>query len=152
MVRPAKREDVRYVFENLREQDRYEVESVNPGVPTEVMADVSFDTSAVRIAIEDNGGNVVAVCGLAMLWVGVCSIWFLSTDNVSRVMVSLTRELKKSLMSGLKKMGCHRAEAKSIATHGVAHRWMQILGGTHEATLRKFGRGGENFELFTWIP
>ncbi|GLO68646.1 hypothetical protein MACH17_01630 [Phaeobacter inhibens] len=47
--------------------------------------------------------------------------------------------------------GVHRIECLTLADLHVAHRWMEMLGLSEEATLRKYGRNGETFKQFSWV-
>ena len=47
--------------------------------------------------------------------------------------------------------GAHRAECMSLASLADNHRWLEMLGARREATLRGFGKNGEDFHLYAWL-
>lgn len=75
--------------------------------------------------------------------------WAFGTDRFRRVVPALSREVN-SWKPLLVAEGVHRIEARCLADHDLAGRWMAGLGARREAVMKRYGRGGEDFELWAW--
>lgn len=75
--------------------------------------------------------------------------WAFGTDRFRRVVPALS-VLAATFRDRLVADGVHRIEARCIVGHDLAGRWMASLGASRETILRRYGRGGEDFELWAW--
>jgi hypothetical protein len=46
--------------------------------------------------------------------------------------------------------GARRLECRSMEGHVEAQRWLETIGARREATLKAYGREGEDFHVYTW--
>ena len=92
----------------------------------------------------------IAVFGCLEMWPGVWSMWFFATDELPQIGKSVTRLIIKAIVPYLFQSGAHRLECRSMEGHVDAQRWLEVLGARREATLRAFGRGGEDFHVYVW--
>lgn len=92
---------------------------------------------------------VVAI-GRTNLHPGVCAVWMYATDEFDKIALSFTKWVMRDFTEGILRENIHRAEARSLAEHHEAHRWMEFTGAVREAPLRRFGRDEEDFYLYAW--
>lgn len=139
---------VRYIVENMREWDRREVFATHWGDDPD-----QFTKEAVAV------GQFAWVCGLERpiayigaypLWPGVWSVWMYATDEIRHIGKSLTKHVRKVMIPALLAGEFHRGQCCSLAGHTEAHDWLRVLGASPEATLRGYGRKGEDFVIFAW--
>lgn len=137
-----------YVARHMRAADRDEIFATRwSDDPASVVAAVlSGGTFAWVAGLE----RPIAAIGAMPMWEGVWSVWMFATDDFRQIRFGLTRFVVRSMIPALRASGAHRAECRSIATHTEAHRWLELLGAEREATLRGYGRRGEDFELYVW--
>lgn len=104
---------------------------------------------AAIAALDDEGP--VAIGAPVMVRPNVVTLLFFANDRFAGSVLPLTRFIVKNLFPKLRAEGVHRIDAASIEGHDEAHRWIRTLGLEHEAVLRGFGRGGEDFHQFAWV-
>lgn len=76
--------------------------------------------------------------------------WAFGTGNSRYVMRHVTGWVKDNLLREWICNGITRIEARSIAQHKSAHRWLKAIGAVEEGPIGGLGRDGENFILFAW--
>lgn len=96
-------------------------------------------------------GAPVCVGGLIQHRPRVATLLFFATDAFEGIALDFSRFVKQRLFPGYVAKGVHRIECSSIAGYDEAHRWIEFLGLTREAEMRKFGRGGETYVQFAWV-
>ena len=92
---------------------------------------------------------IVAV-GAAPMWNGVWSLWMFATDAINKVGFPVTKFVKRHMVPMLIENGAHRLECRSMEGHIDAQDWLKVLGASREATLKGYGRAGEDFHVYTW--
>jgi hypothetical protein len=140
-----------HVALNMREKDRAEIFACR-------WQDSALGVAEDTIAAKDKGvvyigwldANPVVVYGAQPLRPGVWSAFAYATDDFADIGAYVTRHIRRAMMPGLVLMGAHRAQCYSLATHTVAHRWLEALGAHREAEVSAFGKNGEDFVLFSW--
>jgi hypothetical protein len=138
------------VLYNLRAADRREIEATVARFDSEALAAV---TCACRLGFVAAAADLtpVAVLAAGELWPGVWQLGMFATPRWPEVGRGVTRLARRWLPAQLGALGAHRAQAFSLAEHEQGHRWMLSLGARCEATLRAWGRNGEDFKLFVWL-
>lgn len=137
-----------YVARHMRAADRDEIFATRWGDdPNDLVQAALRGGSFAWVASLD---RPIAALGAIPMWNGVWSVWMFATDDFRRIRFGLTRFVVRDMIPALRAGGAHRAECRSLATHTEAHRWLEMLGATREATLRGYGRAGEDFELYVW--
>lgn len=149
-------EPLLYIVQNMREKDRYEILATLYEMETdeanELIARMTLD-AATKMGIGwigYRGDEPIAALGMSMMHPNVAQVWMFATDRWPLVALSLTKFAKKTIIRLLKDSGTHRAQCFSIESHGVAHRWLDMLGATEECEVPNYGRNGESFHLFAW--
>ncbi|HEY1139942.1 MAG TPA: hypothetical protein VGE88_07015 [Lysobacter sp.] len=142
--------DVAYVCRNLRADDARELFALR------------FDDNPDGIAVHALQGwslgwvawgdeRPIAVIGAKELWPGVWSAGMFATDEFGQIGPLLTRWVRRRMIPALRELGMHRAEAKSIEGHDVAHRWLERLGARVEGEpMRNYGKNRETFVTYVW--
>lgn len=96
------------------------------------------------------GDDPVCALGAVTHWPGVWIAWMVTTDRFPEIGSFVTKFVRRSMIPSLHRLGAHRCEARSIASHTEAHRWLKVLGAKQEAVLRRYGKNREDFLLFRW--
>ena len=143
-------EGVQHVVHNMRAKDQAEIYATQwTDDPWEFGNSILRMSGGGYILHADDGEPVVA-CGAMPMWNGVMSIWMFATDRFDEISLSVHRFAKRVFFPVLDEMGWHRLECRSIATHDVAHRWLELLGAKKECEVSNYGKAGEAFYLYCW--
>jgi hypothetical protein len=150
----ATADDVRFVASRMREADLREFCAVNPAYDRWSLAELLVQRYGSRddiiVALNDDD-TAVAIGGVIETRPNTATLLFFATDDFRSVARGLTRWIRDELFPGLKEAGV-RIECWSLDGHDVAHRWIEHLGLKRRYTDPGFGKDGEPFVLFTWIP
>ena len=98
-------------------------------------------------------GKPVAAWGVAhndMITPTVGSLWLFGTDDIRRVIPAVSRAMARDLPRMTEERGITRLEIRALATHDIAHRWLERLGARRVCTLTDWGSSGEEFVLYEW--
>lgn len=138
------------IARNLRASDQEEIFATHwPGEELPRLIAGAMACAPFAYCFEHAGRPAVAVGALA-LHPGVWRVWAFCTDDFRLVGFSVTKWIRRSMIPALLVAGAHRAEALSIDGHAEAHRWLEALGARREATLKGFGREGQDFHVYAW--
>lgn len=77
-------------------------------------------------------------------------MWLFATDDFNQIGISVTRLIVRTIIPMMVDAGAHRLEARSMEGHTDAQRWLKVIGAKREATLRAFGRDGQDFHVYAW--
>lgn len=138
-----------HVIERMRAWDRREIFATRSDDSDAAFLCAVLATGDVSW-IAGEGEEPIAVFGCAPVWPGVWSMWFLATDELSKIGLSVTKFVMRRIIPGLFERGAHRLECRSMEGHGDAHRWLETLGAHRESTLREYGRSREDFRVYVW--
>jgi hypothetical protein len=141
-------ENVAHVARNMREWDRREIYATRWDDNSESLAYEVMQTGEVRwvAGLEEP----IAAFGCAPMWPGCWSMWLFAADDFHRIGLSVTRLVTRSIVPMLWDGGAHRLECRSMEGHVDAQRWLSTIGAEREATLKGFGRDGQDFHIYTW--
>lgn len=143
-LRPA----VLYIAENMREWDRREIYATRWDTDPGSLANAAMAGGA--FAWVAGLERPIAALGAVPCWPGVWSVWMFATNEFDKIGLSLTKHVKRRMMPALRATGGHRAECRSLEDYQVANAWLEHLGATVEAKLKRYGRNGEDFRLYVW--
>lgn len=147
----ADAEAILHVSVNMRDVDREEIFATRWSDSSIDLAEDIARIPGPHWAAWKAGIGPVAIYGAMPMWPGVWSMYFFSTPHFHQIARDVTRHIRKVMMPSLALVaGAHRAEARSSVSHTEAHRWLERLGAKREATLKGYGRKGEDFILFAW--
>lgn len=147
MIKVATLEDVTYVAQRLQPHHRAERLACTHGEDA-VGAAVRF-LAMPHLAVTVWKGTPIAVVGVVFPHPGVASTIFFATDQFRHVALATTRFVRRTLFPILLSTGIHRLQCCSMRRDGKPDSWIQSFRGEHEATLRGYGRNGEDFDIFT---
>lgn len=145
--------DVTWIARNMRADDARELFATRyDDDPDRLALDVLTRWGPMWwVAGSTKHNRPIAVIGATQLWPMVWQVGMFATDEFDQIGLGLTRWVIRSMIPAIREIGVHRAEAKSIEGHDVAHRWLEMLGAVRDPTpLDQYGRGGETFHNFVW--
>jgi len=96
-------------------------------------------------------GAPVACWGLIPMWPGVGMAYAFGTDAWDRVLLPMTKHVKRFMLPLLLDSGYHRIECRSLASRQDTKRWLRLFGAREEAVMRSSGVRGEDFKLYRWL-
>lgn len=140
-----------HVTRNMRQADREEIFALQYSDDEEVLARLvhaACGPFAWVFAADD--GEPVAIMGVKPMHPNVFDAFMYATPRFGEVGAAMTRFVRKAMIPLLLKSKIHRVHAISKADHFDAHRWLEMLGARREATLEQYGKGGEDYVVFTW--
>lgn len=76
-------------------------------------------------------------------------VWAFGSSDAFRVLIPVTKFIKRSMIPLLVGSGVHYAQAVSHSENETAHRWLQRLGFSLKATIPGIGGRNEDMLLFT---
>lgn len=140
-----------HIVLNLRPADQAEMEAVHGiGFNPETLVD-----TVCRVAQRGMGwlfwsNGPVACLGAYPMTPTCASVWAFGTPGWRRVVLGMTRHVKRTMIPTLLKIGCHRAECRALTARQDTYKWLVALGAVPEAVLSEFGTRREDFTLFAW--
>jgi len=150
-IRPGVLRDVSYVFANMRDGDREEVRCQMPETTkTHEIAYWSLMNGDCWVAYWRD--QPVMTFGVMRLNVAATSAWAIGTKQCWRAIPAVTRFFTLDVIPSLMERGYVSMEARSIEHHDQAHRWMEATGARRWGEPYPYGRGGEKFITFRWLP
>jgi hypothetical protein len=94
--------------------------------------------------------NPITAFGCLQMWPGVFSMWLFATDDFQQIGLPVTRLIVRDIVPMLWEAGAHRLEARSMEGHHNVQRWLGTIGARREATLKAYGREGQDFHVYSW--
>jgi hypothetical protein len=139
--------DLSYIASRLRPEDHAEVScQFDEWTPTG-LASVCLRDHAYVVEI---GGNPEAAVGATRVNSGLWIAWSWGSPRMARAVPIITRFVHDIMMPDIVASGGWRCEARAMASHTSAHRWLKRMGATQRCVLPRWGRNGEDFILFDW--
>jgi hypothetical protein len=145
---PGTLRDLSFIASRLREDDRREAEALlGPFHYIDLAAMHLRDV--VYVALDD--GNPVSAFGASRLFGNhLWTAWSWGSDDIAKAIPTVTRFIRNHMIPELLEYGAHRVEARALASHTLARRWLKLIGATERCELPMFGINGEDFCLFDW--
>lgn len=142
-------EDTLAICRNLRPRDHEEIFATRWGEdPEELARDTAASGDFRWGAYVD--GRPVATIGALPRWPKVWSVWAFGTPEWNKVVLALTRHVRRFMIPAIFHAGAIRADCFALATHEDARRWLEYLGATPEKFLDNWGKNGEKFVCYCW--
>lgn len=143
-------EGVQHVVHHMRAKDREEIFATQwTDDPWEFGNNV-LRTGAFAFVLHADDGEPVVCCGAVPMWEGVWSVWMFATDRFDEISFSFHKWTRRVFFPSLDGAGWHRLECRSLSTHAVAHKWLEVLGAYKESETTKYGKRGESFIVYCW--
>lgn len=93
IVREAQIQDIHYLINNIREEDREELAAL--GKTPEASISVGYVNSDRCYSVIDDDGNTIAMFGIGHITNKVCSVWLLASNLVNNHKIYFLRNSKK---------------------------------------------------------
>lgn len=143
-------EGVHHVVGLMRTKDREEIFATQWSDDPWAFANQVLRCGDFGFVLHADDGEPVVCCGAVPMWNGVWSVWMFATDRFDEIALSTHRFAKKVFFPALDAGGWHRLECRSLGTHDVAHRWLEVLGAYKESEAENYGKNGEPFVVYCW--
>jgi len=137
-----------YVLDRARKADREELLALQFGDNWAELIGNVIQTPGLRFCF-GNGFPVVCLGG-SEVHPGVWQAWSFATDEFGSIALPVTRFAKDVMLPAFVRLGMHRGQAIAGADNVGAKKWLKLLGAEEEATLKRYGRDGQDFVMFRW--
>lgn len=141
-------EEIRHVVLNLRDQSRREIFQATD-MDEEAFAQSVFHARGFTWVGYHNGAPT-AILGAHRQHQGVWSVFGFGTEDWQAIWRAVTRTAKVDMFRMVSECGCHRAHCVTMTESTDVHRWLRLLGATEESVMRGYGKGGEDYTMFSW--
>jgi len=131
---------------NLRPFDRAHFDTI-PDYRERLLAITQAGLS--KTAVVD--GDMVCSFGVVELWPGVAEAWMLTSYNVERFPISLTRGARRYFDHIYSDLKLHRLQIMVDCRNVIAIKWAKALKLTEEGTLRGYGPDGSDHLVFAKV-
>ena len=146
-VVPATLRDLSYVAAHMRAVDRAEVECQVDEWNATTIAAMSLRDFAYVCELN---GNPEAAFGCGQVRRGYWIAWSWGTDRITKCLPVMLDYITKQLQPAVFDAGAQRVEARALASHKQARRFLERIGGTYRCDLPAYGKNGETFILYDW--
>lgn len=146
-VVPATLRDLSYVAAHMREADRAEVEAQLDEWNAAHVAAMSLRDYAYVVEL---AGNPEAAFGCGQVRRGYWIAWSWGTDRLAKCLPAMIGFITECLQPAVYEAGALRVEARALASHRQARRFLERIGGTYRCELPAYGKNGETFVLYDW--
>lgn len=145
---PANFRDISYVASRIRPEDREEVEAQIGAVHYIELAAMHYRDHAYVALVNDNPEAAFGAARVAgnHLW----NAWMWGSPRMSRAIPAIGRFVTQTMMPELLDLGANRVEARALAKHHTAQRWLEKMQAHRRCELPCFGINGEPFILYDW--
>ena len=146
---PATLRDLSYIASRLRPEDHQEVSCQFEQWSPAGLAAVSLRDHAYTVEVNGNPEAAFGACSMTHkgLWVA----WSWGSVRMWRAIPIITAFVRDIMIPDIIVQGCWRCEARAMAEHTGAHRWLKRMGAVERCELPGWGKGGETFKLFEWL-
>jgi len=144
---------VRYVAGRMRAKDVEEFIALSFAADAAALADdlvKRYATHSDGVCFFD-ANEPVGVGAMVEARPNVRTLMFFATDSFPNIALPIARFTKRILFPKYREAGAHRIECISIDGYEEAHRWIDLVGMSHEGAMRGYGRNGETFHHFAWV-
>ena len=154
IIRHAEPEDVFHVAANMRHRDFEEISALRY---TEDKKDLAYNIAnnlaefETVYCVEKEPNNPIAIISYIPVRPGVWTLGMFATDKFKTIGPFLTKQIIRAIIPALDRARAHRVEAYSIEGYDEVHRWLKFLGLKEECTLKKYGKNGEDFKVFSYV-
>lgn len=147
-IKPGNLRDLSFIAANIRPEDWAEIACQLP--PDTQPISLAWMVAQGESWTAHYRGQPIAAFGVSPMTASVLALWAWGTKALPRAAGAIERFVLSDLVPKWLEAGITRVEARSIAGHATAHRWM-LKHGAEMQPCPSWGRGGEDFVLFSWI-
>ena len=141
--------DMLHIAQNMRDRDREEIFATRYGNDPEDVARDAVASGAFRWGAYLDGRPVAAV-GAFPRWPNVWTAWAFGTDEWPRVVLSMSKHVRRFMIPGIYRSGAIRVDATAMASHADARAWLTAMGAVPEKILDNYGKNGQAFVCYVW--
>ena len=131
----------------MRASDRAEVEAQIDEWSAVHVAALSLRDFAYVVELN---GNPEAAFGCGKVRQGYWIAWSWGTDRLIKCVPTMVSFITEQLQPAVYDAGALRVEARALASHKQAIRFLERIGGTFRCELPAYGKNGETFILYDW--
>ncbi|MEJ0095518.1 MAG: hypothetical protein WDN46_25065 [Methylocella sp.] len=137
----------------MRARDFEELEAVSHMNTREDLARLLSERYGSRADVFAVGldGKPIAICGLIGFRPNVVSLLFFATEEFPAIVAPLTEYVQREVFAPAVAAGVHRIECGSMTSYHGIHSWIEALGLSREATVKKWGKAGQDFDIYAWV-
>jgi hypothetical protein len=139
--------DLSYIAAHMRAADRAEVECQIDEWSAVTVAALSLRDFAYVVELN---GNPEAAFGCGQVRKGYWVAWSWGTDRLTKCLPVMVPFIQQQLQPAVYEAGALRVEARALASHLQARRFLERIGGTFRCFLPAYGKNGEAFVLYDW--
>lgn len=154
-IRRATAADLRFVIDHWREADAREIlgcwwddDRISYSRVAEQFLNSPRLVGIWRCALIND--EPAAIWGVVEEQPTVWTVFAFGTDLWPRVVLSITKHIKRVLIPVLRSRGANLAECWALASHGQACAWLERLGAQSMCELPR-GKHGEMYRLYAWV-
>jgi RimJ/RimL family protein N-acetyltransferase len=147
-IKAATIRDLSYVAAHMRASDRAEIECQMNEWSAAQVALLSRRDFAYVCELD---GNPESAFGCGQVRQGYWIAWSWGTRRSYRCLPSTIAFITQWLQPAVYDAGAHRVEARALASHVQARRFLERIGGKHRCDLPGYGKNGETFALYDWV-
>ena len=154
ILREAEPQDVFHVAANMRQRDYEEIDALRfTRDKKNLAADIADSLANFQTVycVEKEPNNPIAIISYIPVRPGVWTLGMFATDKFKSIGLFLTKQIIRAIIPALNNARAHRVEAYSIEGYDEVHKWLKFLGLKEECTLRKYGKNGEDFKVFSYV-
>ena len=154
ILREAEPQDVFHVASNMRQRDYEEIDALRfTRDKKNLAADIADRLANFQTVycVEKEPNNPIAIISYIPVRPGVWTLGMFATDKFKSIGLFLTKQIIRAIIPALNKARAHRVEAYSIEGYDEVHKWLKFLGLKEECTLKKYGKNGEDFKVFSYV-
>lgn len=148
-ILPADEFSCAHVARNLRELDAKEAFALRPHSDP-ILLGQELNALPFKWVISHET-RPAAILGYYEMWPGVFSLFLFTTADFPKVVLKFSRFVRHMVIPHLYDSGAHRAEVRVLSEYTGAKRLLAALGAKNEGRVRRFGRNGEDFDVFSWV-
>ena len=141
------------VAQNMRQRDREEFGAVAPVASDSLPVWLAerFGRRDGLLCARTDDQEPVCVGGAVEVRPGSATLLFYGTDRFPEIALAMTRFIRRHYFPSLAAAGTPRIECVTLDTYHEMQRWLEALGLERESTLYAYGRGREDFAMYSWI-
>ena len=146
---PATYADVVHVARNMRPLDVEEIFPLIWNATPENLAAYTIAAGGIsRVALWN--GEPTAAFGAVEARPTLWTVWMFATWRWPKVASAATKCIRREIGPDLQEAGAIRADCWSMEGHDQAHKWLELLGATREASLKDYGPTRKTFHCYSW--
>jgi hypothetical protein len=139
-----------HIVRNLRPRDRREIFALRWHDDEDQLVREIFGVAGALWRVWCLDDEPVSINGVIPVRPGVVIAGAFGTMKWRSTVKQMTQWSRDYVIPTLHHAGFHRGEAYVLAENTDSRKWIEHLGGEIEAVLKGYGRGREDFILYTW--